>query len=410
LRGALLLVLAVVAAVVAALIALLWTAVALRLLAHQRGFPCLADIDPETPPGGWPKVSVIVPSRNEQRTVEAATRALLALDYPALEVVAIDDRSTDATGSLLDTLAAVDPRLRVRHVTDLPAGWLGKNHAMAEGAAAAQGEWLLFTDGDVLFAPDALRRAMAFGLRHRLGHVVAMPHLIAPGFFERLFVTTFGLLLTLKFRPWALSQPRTRAFAGVGAFNLVKREAYEAIGGHARLAFEVVDDAKLGLILRRSGVPQGACDSGGLVRVRWQEGFLASVRGLEKNAFAAVEWSVPRSMPAIVVLALLSVGPLLAGLHPSGLVRIFGVVGLVVPMIVQGVLARRVARGSGLEGLGFPLGGLLVAAVFAHSAYLAIRRGGIYWRGTFYPLDALRKGCVRERDFPASRAVGWPAA
>jgi hypothetical protein len=281
---------------------------------------------------------------------------------------------------------------------------------MAEGAAAARGEWLLFTDGDVLFARDALRRAMVFALRYRLGHVVAMPHLIAPDFLERVFVTTFGLFLTLKFRPWALSRPGTRAFAGVGAFNLVRRDAYDGIGGHAKLALEVVDDAKLGLILRRSGVPQGACDSCGLVRVRWQEGFLASLRGLEKNAFAAAEWSVPRAIPAMLVLSLFSLVPLLALLHPSELVRFFGLVGWLFPMAMQAVIARRVSGGSGLEGFGYPLGVLLVAAVFAHSAFLAVTRGGIYWRGTFYGIDALRKGCVREADYPVSRAVGWPAA
>ena len=125
--------------------------------------------------------------------MEAAARALLALDYPALEVVAVDDRSTDATGRILDRLAASDPRLRVRHVSDLPPGWLGKNHAMAEGAASATGDWLLFTDADVHFAPDALKRSMAFALRHGLGHCVAFPHFVAPGFLERAFVTTFAV-------------------------------------------------------------------------------------------------------------------------------------------------------------------------------------------------------------------------
>ena len=136
--------------------AFVWTAIALRLFRGSRRLPRLPDVSAEAPRGGWPSVSVIVPSRNEERAVEAATRALLAQDYPSLEVVAIDDRSTDATGRLLDALAAQDERLVVRHVTALPEGWLGKNYAMARGAEGARGEWLLFTDGDVLFAPDVL--------------------------------------------------------------------------------------------------------------------------------------------------------------------------------------------------------------------------------------------------------------
>src|SRR4029077_3307174 len=126
--------------------------------------------------------------------------------------------------------------------------------------------------------------------------LAASPRVTAPGFLERSFVATFSVFANLVFRVWDLDSPGTRAFVGIGAFNLVRREAYEAVGGHRALAFEVVDDVKLGLILRRSGVPQGAIDSGGLVRLRWQPGFRASFRGLLKNAFAAAEWSVPRAL------------------------------------------------------------------------------------------------------------------
>ena len=290
--------------------AFVWTALALRVLRGSRRIPRLPDVAPEAPPGGWPSVSVIVPSRNEERAVEAATRGLLAQDYPSLEVVAIDDRSTDATGRLLDALAARDERLAVRHITALPHGWLGKNYAMAQGAEAATGEWLLFTDGDVLFAPDVVRRAMAFACRHHLGHLVAFPHLIAPGFLERAFVASFALFANLVFQVWDLKRPGSRAFVGVGAFSLVRREAYAAVGGHRAVAFEVVDDAKLGLILRRSGVPQGALDSGGLVRVRWQQGFVASLNGLNKNAFAALEWSVPRALGFALALPVFTTVPL----------------------------------------------------------------------------------------------------
>jgi hypothetical protein len=397
-------------AVVAGLGAFFWTVSGLRLWAASRRFTRLPEVEAADPPAGWPKVSVVVPARNEERTVEAAMRALLALDYPALEVLAVDDRSTDATGRLLDRLGAEDPRLRVRHVRELPAGWLGKTHALAEGAAAARGDWLLFTDADVLFAPDALERAMAFALRHRLPHFVVFPHLVAPGFLERAFVSTFALFANLKFRVWDLHRPGTGAFVGMGAFNLVRRDAYEAVGGHARLALEVVDDVKLGLVLRRSGVPQGACDSGGLVRVRWQEGFFASWRGLEKNAFAGAEWSLATALLGVVSIFLLSVGPLLAFLLLSGAPgRVLGLLGTLAPAAINGTLARRAAAGSGLEGLAFPLSGALLAGVLLWSALVATLRGGIVWRGTFYPLDTLRRGCVRRSDWPAARAVGWPA-
>jgi cellulose synthase/poly-beta-1,6-N-acetylglucosamine synthase-like glycosyltransferase len=399
-------------AAAAVLGALFWTVAGLHLLSVARRFPRLPDIPPDLPASavsGWPRVSVVVPARNEEGSVEAAARALLALDYPALEVVAVDDRSTDATGHILDRLAASDLQLRVRHVNDLPAGWLGKNHAMAEGAASATGEWLLFTDADVHFSPDALKRSMAFALRHGLGHCVAFPHFMAPGFLERAFVTTFAVFLNLDFRVWDLERPGTSAFVGMGAFNLVKRSAYEAVGSHARLAFEVVDDVKLGLVLRRSGVPQGACDSGGLVKVRWQAGFRASLRGLVKNAFAGAEWSLATAAVSAVSIALLSAAPLAALLLlPSWPLRFVGLLGTLAPAVIHGATAKRAAQGTGLEGLVFPLCGVLLAGVLMWSAVLALARQGIFWRGTFYRLDDLRRGCLRRRDWPVSGAVGWP--
>lgn len=400
---------ALVLLALAALSAVGWTVVGLRLWRGSRRVPRLPDVAAEAPPTGWPKVSVIVPSRNEERAVEAATRALLAQDYPSLEVVAIDDRSTDATGPLLDALAAGDERLAVRHLTTLPAGWLGKNNAMAVGADVARGEWLLFTDADVLFAPDALKRAVAFACRHRLGHLVAFPHLIAPGFLERAFVATFGLFANLVFQIWDLPRPGSRAFVGVGAFNLVRRDAYQAIGGHRALAFEVVDDAKLGLILRRSGVPQGALDSGGLVRVRWQQGFLASLNGLIKNAFAGLEWSLARAVGFALALPAFTTAPVVISfVAASPATRILAAWATVVPMLMGGAVARRAIGGTGLEGVMLPLCGPLLSIVALASAALTLWRRGIVWRGTFYPLAELRRGCVREGAWPRAGAVGWP--
>ena len=389
--------------------AVLWTSLALRLWRGSRLFPRLPDVAADEPPGGWPSVSLIVPARNEERAVEGATRAFLAQDYPSLEIVAVDDRSTDATGPLLDALAAADERLRVCHVTALPEGWLGKNNAMAAGASLARGEWLLFADADVLFAPDVLKRAMAFACRHRLGHLVALPHLVAPGFLERAFVATFGLFANLVFQVWDLKRPGSRAFVGVGAFNLVRREAYAAVGGHRDLAFEVVDDAKLGLILRRSGVPQGALDSGGLVRVRWQQGFLASLNGLIKNAFAALEWSVPRACGFALALPVFTTAPLvIAWLAADPITRALAAWATLVPMLMVGAVARRAAFGSGAEGLTLAVCGPLLSAVALASMASALWHSGIVWRGTFYPLHDLRRGCVREGDWPTAGAVGWP--
>ncbi|HEY7515962.1 MAG TPA: glycosyltransferase, partial [Vicinamibacteria bacterium] len=338
----------------------------------------------------WPLVTIVVPARNEAAAVEAAVRSLLAQDYPRHEVFAVDDRSTDSTGAILDHLADEDPRLRVIHVSTLPQGWLGKNHACQLAGAEARGDWLLFTDGDVSFAPETLRRAIAVAEERGLGHLVAFPEMVAPGFLERAFVTAFGLLLSLKCRSWDLGRSATSGYVGFGAFNLVRREAWERIGGHRRLAFEVLDDLKLGLILRRSGVRQGVAEAFGLVRVRWQRGFRSSLGGLMKNAFAGTEWSWRQALSLAATLALLGLGPVVSLLlwspPPGG--RELAAAALGGWMLVHGITARKMAGGTGFEGLLFPGAVLALVGVLLASALRASITGGITWRDTRYPLDA----------------------
>ncbi len=388
-----------------------WLLVARLGWLADRALPDLADQPPAEAP---PPLSVIVPCRDEARGVETAVGSLLSQALPGLEVVAVDDRSTDATGAILDRLAAADPRLTVVHVTALPQGWLGKNHALEVGARRAGGQWLLFTDGDVVFQPGALGRALGYATRLGLGHVAAAPRFVAPGFLERAFVTGFGAFASLAFQVHRLRLPGTEAFVGIGAFNLVRRADWERIGGHLPLRLEVVDDLKLGLVLRRSGVPQGALSGGALVTVRWQHGFWPSVLGLVKNAFAGTEYRPWLALLAALLLLLGGLGPpllLLAALWlrdwPAAALAGAAVLAAAT---VHGGAARRLARGSGLEGLALPLAATLLAGVLVGSALIALWRGGVTWRGTTYPLGDLRRGCVRLADWPAKGAAGWPDA
>jgi len=393
----------------AALLVILWGCVVWLALRSALALVRLSSVRPLR---DSPSVSVVVPCRNEAPHVEAAVRSLLAQDHPDLEVVAVDDRSADATGAILDRLAAADPRLSVVHVTALPEGWLGKNHALDAGGRRARGEWLLFTDGDVLFAPDALRRAQAFALAHGLGHVTAAPRFLAPGALERIFVSGFAVLGAVAFRVHALRRAGTDAFVGVGAFNLVRREAWLRVGGHRRLALEVVDDVKLGLVLRRSGVPQGALDGAPLVSVRWQCGFVASMHGLLKNAYAACEFRPGVALGAALAVLLGGVGPLavvVASLLGGGGPGLWlGLLAVAAEGIVHGGVARRLAGDSGLCGLGAPLAAACLAGVILGSAALTHAQGGVRWRGTLYPLATLRRGVVRRADWPRSAAPGWP--
>ena len=389
-----------------------WLSFALALR-RMGALPALGHLPATLPDDGaaWPAVSVVVACRNEEAAVRQAISSLLAQDYPQLEVVVVDDRSEDATGAILRELAAGDPRLRVTRVDTLPPGWLGKTHAMHQGAAAATGAWILFTDADVMFAPDTLRRTVAWALREGLGHAVALPRFVAPGFLERGFVSLFGLLLLLHLRVDDLRRPGTPAYIGVGAFNLVRAAAYRAIGGHQLLRLEVADDIKLGMLLRRSGVPQGCADSNGLVRVRWQRGFRASMRGLLKNFFAGSEYRWTSTLQLALLMLVGTTLPL------AGLVLALRLCGpwtwalgagaVVLPMAMLGASARRLAGGRGPEGLLLPIAGACLAGVALASALLATVRGAIIWRGTRYPLAELRAGTVRAADWPFDRAPGW---
>jgi len=389
----------------AALAAAAWLAAALRGMGLRRSLDVLGGGGPP-PAAGWPRLSVVVPCRDEARAVEAALGSLLEQDYPSLEVVAVDDRSTDGTGAILDRLAAGSPALRVVHVAELPEGWLGKNHACQVGLEATRSGWVLFTDGDVHFGPGVLRAAVAYAEAHRLGHLVALPRLEAGGALERAFVSAFAALIGYHFRVSDLRRPGTRAFVGVGAFNLVRRDAYLAAGGHGRLRLEVADDVKLGLLLRRSGVPQGAVDSGGGVRVRWQAGLLASLGGLVKNAFAGLEYRWDLTLGLAAGLVLLGAGPLAALCGPPP-ARALGLLSLATAAAIHGSAARRHCGGTGSEGLLAPACALALAGVFLASAAAITARGAVLWRGTRYPLAALRRACLRESDLPAERAPGW---
>jgi hypothetical protein len=359
-------------------------------------------------PGEEPSVTAVVPCRDEAAGVERAMRSLLAQEGIALRVVAVDDRSRDGTGAILDRLAAEDPRVEVVHVEALPDGWLGKTHACHEGALRAGGDWLLFTDGDVVFASDALRRAVDAARAHGLGHLAVAPRLVAPGLLERAFVTFFAALLAPLVRVADLRRGGTRAYFGVGAFNLVRRDAYERAGGHRRLALEVVDDLKLGLLLRRSGVPQGVAAPGAHVQVRWQHGFVRSVLGLVKNAFAALEYRPAAALGGAAAAAFAGVAPVaILAAGPGAGARALAGLALAVAVLHHAAAARHVAGASGAEALLLPACALAFSAAVLASAGAAWARGGVVWRGTHYPLERVRAGCLRDADLPASGAVGW---
>lgn len=373
-------------------IAIAWLAAGVEAALGARRIPRLGAVPPLEGPA-LPRVSILFAACNEEEKLPGALATMLALDYPDYEIIAGNDRSTDATGRILDDAARRDPRLRVIHNRALPPGWLGKTHALHRAAEAATGEWLVFTDADVHFAPDLLRRAVALATGRGWDHLALLPSVVLHGFWEKVLMSYFELGLVLLLKPWRVADPKSKRFMGGGTFQLLRRAAHRALGGHRKLAMEVVDDLKLGKLAKRSGFRSGVVFGEGRVRVRWHAGVRNIIRGTEKNFFPGADYSVAKVIAQLAALFFGSVFPLLVLPFADGPARAAAGVAVAMPMLMHGYVAR-IERHSALYGLTHPAGAMLFAWMLVRSTVRTLRRGGIEWRGTFYPLDDLRKGLV----------------
>ncbi|MDQ3388026.1 MAG: glycosyltransferase [Gemmatimonadota bacterium] len=369
--------------------------IATVLLEAARGVRLLERLDRIAPiaPGDAPPISVVIAARNEASSIEQALRSVLRQEYPKLEVVVVDDRSSDGTGGILRSIAEHEPRLRVVHITGLPEGWLGKNHALHLGAADARGEYILFTDADVVLDPTTLGRAIAYMRSRGIDHLAAGPGVELPTRLLRLFVVVFTLFFTLYTRPWKARDPHSAAHIGIGAFNLVRTDAYRAAGGHAPIAMRPDDDLKLGKLLKREGFRQDFVAAGALVRVEWYASFPELVRGLMKNGFSGVEYRLSRLVLVTGGQILFTVVPWVAVWFTAGATQLLFAATMSLHLALFAAAARE-QRVNPLYGVGFPVASLLLLYILWRAAISTLVRGGIEWRGTHYPLAALRANRV----------------
>lgn len=369
-----------------------YSLIAWEVLPGSRRIPLLRQIAPRLPSPA-PGVSLIAAARNEQRNLEQAVQSLLRLDYPNLELILVDDRSEDATGVILDRLAAEHPRLRVLHIEQLPPGWLGKNHALWLGSQLATGELLLFTDADVVFAPEVLQHAVTQLENAALDHLTLTPDARMPSAFLNMFGLAFGLIFAVFTRPWRALDPSSPCHIGIGAFNLVRAEAYRQVGGHRTIALRPDDDLKLGKILKRAGYRQQLLYGSGLVAVEWYASVAQLVHGLEKNAFAGTDYRIWLALGGAVTLLLSSVWPYAALLlaQGAGWWLALATVALINLLLIDS--ARRHGS-SPWYALGFPLAAALFAFIIVRTTLLNLWQGGMTWRGTFYSLQELRRNRV----------------
>jgi len=394
------------------ILALAWVS---RIIDAAMGMPSVADVstpqwDRDVP--GNPRVSIIVPARNEEEDIELSLTRLRELDYGNYEVIAVNDRSTDRTGEIMESVMK-KPRpsapsgqafsqkkrevghsiLKVIHHRELPAGWLGKTHAMWTAANAATGDWILFTDADVLFKPDSLRRALAYAESEKADHVVLLPQMIMKRPGEFMMIAFFQTMFVFGHRPWKVADPKSKDHMGVGAFNLIRRSVYDAVGTYEALRMEVLDDMKLGKVVKEAGFAQRNVFGGDLISLRWARGASGVVDNLTKNFFAVLSFQWWRTLISALGLAFLNLGPFLGVLLAHGWERLpYGIALLAMFSIYVGMSWR--SRVPAYYFLLHPVSTLLFIYTLLLSMFHALWNDGIIWRGTRYPLEELRKGMV----------------
>jgi glycosyltransferase involved in cell wall biosynthesis len=332
-----------------------------------------------------------------------------------MEVIAVDDRSEDRTGTIMEALQQ-EQRLRARyvveHVRELPPGWLGKPHAMARGAALATGDWLLFTDADVLFAEDALARALAYIERDGGDHLLVVPTLVARSAGEWMMLPFLHVLSIWGPRLWRVADARSRDAVGVGAFNLMRRATYEKVGGWGRLRMEVLEDVSMGVVIKQAGFRSCVVTGRDLVRIRWAHGARGIVTNLSKNVFSAFRFRiglVAAASVALTVMCLLPFAGIVIGL-------VWGRAWLWPSLVSLAALAavywryRRFADANGAITMlwlpAFPVATLVFVYAMVRSTALTVVRGGVEWRGTFYSLRELREHMGPLRTSVASESRG----
>jgi glycosyltransferase involved in cell wall biosynthesis len=367
----------------------LWTIFALWHLRWVRRLPAL-----ETFPANETaraRCSVVMAARDEEARIEQTIRRLLAQTGVDLELIVVDDRSTDRTGEILTRLAKEDPRVQAKRVDVLPDGWLGKCHACHVGASAATGDWILFTDADCWLKPDVIARALRVAERDRADHITLSPGVVIEGLGARAWHLMFLLSLANWFS--GVNRDRPKSYLGMGAFNLVRTAAYRQCGGYEALRLTVVDDVKLGLLLRRAGKRTRAFMAGDDVECHWGTTVRHMIKIMEKNYFAAADFRISVVLGA-TALVLAICGILLAGLLSGTVAGLAAALSPLLLVIPGTVLARRL-NWSWPCALWLPFMIPVFFYAVLNSTVVTLRQGGVRWRDTFYPIAQLRAEGVR---------------
>lgn len=374
------------------LFCLLWCGSYL-ISAHQVLFAPLFEKQNPPIPLHWPSLSIVIPACNEAHMLRQTVEALLGQEYPNLEIILVNDRSTDSTCELIETMAATDARVRGVNIEHLPAQWLGKVHALHTGTQMARGEWMLYTDADVHFQPGTLYKAIAFALARQCDHLTLWPRFRTRSFWLEVVTVAFSLRFLNATKPADLDIPESTSAIGVGAFNLVRKATLDKTEGFPWLRMEVVDDVGLGLLLKRAGARSCFAFARQYLSLEWYPSITAMFKGLEKNFFGAgAHYSYLYMAWSVGFLWALVLAPLIAISYPSvPFLWLIGVAAYLVLIIVILMVTIRL-KTPFLPGLFVPIGYLVLSLMMVHAGVMCKRQGGVAWRGTRYLIEELRMG------------------
>jgi len=335
-----------------------------------------------------PSLAIIIPVRDEEADLEKALQSVCHINYPNHRILVIDDRSTDGTAGILQKFEAQYPQLSVITIKTLPQGWLGKNNALYQGYLNSTEEWMLFADADIVFHPDAINKAVGYAVKEDLGHLTMLPKLVSRSALLNSVFATLIIMLMVDVKPWDAKNPKSKASCGVGAFNLVRRSAYEKMGTHQRIKMRPDDDLQLGKMIKKEGSRQDVLAANDLIWLEWYKNLRELNRGIRKNSFAIADYSIGKVMYNVLGM-LLTVGLPMPVMFIFGneTIRILATIMLALHIIYM-IL---VPPNKWWYAFMIPFSGFFLAWGFFQAMAITLMQGGIYWRESFYSLKTLKE-------------------
>lgn len=340
-----------------------------------------------------PRISVIIPACNEAKTIEKAVEKRLLDNYPNLEFILIDDRSTDDTRKILREIAKKDKRIKAVYIDELPEGWLGKVHALHTGVKHATGDWFLFSDADAHVKPGTLNRVIQYCQSEQLDHLALVPGFHKGTFLADTAISVFLRALVTWGRSWKIKDKDSSAFGGSGSFNLVRRTAFERTKGFEWLKLEIVDDLALGDMVKKAGGRSEMINGRGFVNIQWYPTFSEMATGLGRALWAGIaNFSLIKLVLFGSFAFTLDMIPYVI-LIPMGIpfLPIIGVVIILVAYLTNIIVSQFINRAL-MPAFFLPIGNIIMYLVTIKTAVITSLKGGITWRGTFYSKKTLKKG------------------